>query len=195
MQRLNYTGASACTGDTGVSTEQLTTDGSTTTSGPRPRPLRGFVVANASPTDSNDGMATEDPTATVTGYADHMREAQKPHGGRRTGETVTAEAGSAHNSCDSTDPFRAIRLLLFSAAAVRNTPALNHWPLQHDGDPPDSDPTPEQCPARSVTVVVTMLVVRAALREGHTSSKCHSEDRCDSASVGLSARKAERGNP
>ena len=40
------------------------------------------------------------PTATVTGYADHMREAQKPQGGRRTGETVTAEAGSAHNSCD-----------------------------------------------------------------------------------------------
>src|SRR6478609_5608766 len=31
MQRLNYRGASACAGDTGVSTERLTTDGSTTT--------------------------------------------------------------------------------------------------------------------------------------------------------------------
>ena len=127
MQRLNYTGASACTGDTGVSTEQLTTDGSTTTSGPRPRPLRGFVVANASPTDSNDGMATEDPTATVTGYADHMREAQKPRGGRRTGETVVVEAGSAHNSCDSTDPFMAIRLLLWFNPIPRNADHQRHF--------------------------------------------------------------------
>jgi len=53
------------------------------------------VVAQASPTDSNDGMANEDPTATVTGHADHMREAQKPQGVRRTGETVTVEAGLA----------------------------------------------------------------------------------------------------
>jgi hypothetical protein len=56
-----------------------------------------------------------------------MREAQKPRGGRRTGETVVVEAGSAHNTCDSTDPFVAIRLILWFNAVPSNADHQRHF--------------------------------------------------------------------